>query len=58
MRLTNMQLQTQILDKKVSYVTLNGLYVEMLCLWVFFFFQIKLVVSLKDVAKDVSIVFL
>lgn len=37
MRLTNMQLQTQILDKKVSYVTLNGLYVEMLCLWVFFF---------------------
>ena len=57
MRLTNMQLQTQILDKKVSYVTLNGLYVEMLCLWVFFF-QIKLVVSLKDVAKDVSIVFL
>jgi len=57
MRLTNMQLQTQILDKKVSFVTLNGLYVEMLCLWVFFF-QIKLVVSLKDVAKDVSIVFL
>lgn len=57
MRLTNMQLQTQILDQKVSYVTLNGLYVEMLCLWGFFF-QIKLVVSLKDVAKDVSIVFL
>lgn len=38
MRLTNMQLETQILDKKASCMTLNGLYVEMLGLWGFGFF--------------------
>lgn len=53
--LTNMSLKTHILDRKASYMTLNDLDVE---IFFFFFFQIKLVASLEEVVKDISIVFL
>lgn len=53
--LTNMSLKTHILDRKASYMTLNDLDAE---IFLFFFFQIKLVASLEEVVKDICIVFL